>query len=472
MLLDQRIYNGAAEAVDIHGITADEVGNISGKLGGTLRAGTAQECAVLILFYLRAANRTLARQEVRYCIFRTLGKVNFQNFRNDLTGFSNQDCITNADIPLRDKVLIVQRGIGHRSSRQPNRSNNRLRGQNTGATHLHHNILHHSGLDFRRIFVRSRPSGELCGGAKTLTLCKIIHFDHRAVNVAGKGFTGIVDVCNLCNNFIDIFQLLKRNYLEFEAFQINQGCLMTGKFDTFRQLDIENVNIQSTLGGNLGIQLPQRTGSRISGIGKEGLPFRFLTGIELLKALLRHKDFAANDQSGRRVFQIHGDRADGFDVFCHIFAHVAVTTGSAADEFTVNVLQRHGKAVDLWLNRKFAIRLCNNGFRQKFRQFFRGKYILQAHQGYRMGNFFKLAQGFTAHTLGRRILTGKFRVSHFQFFQLTQQPVIFKVLQFGIIQHIVTVICFRQNVCQFLNSLSRIHNYLRFVDKFRGRLPR
>ena len=247
---------------------------------------------------------------------------------------------------------------------------------------------------------------------------------------------------------------------------------MTGKFDTFRQLDIENVNIQSTLGGNLGIQLPQRTGSCVAGIGKEGLPFRFLTGIELLKALLRHKHLTADDQSGRRILQIHGDRADGFDVFCHIFAHIAVTAGSAADKFAIDVLQRNGKAVDLWLNGKFAIRLCCNCFRQKFRQFFRGKDVLQTHQRYRMGNFFKLAQGFTAHTLGRRILTGKFRVSHFQFFQLTQQPVIFKVLQFGIIQHIVTVICFRQNVCQFLNSLSRIHNYLRFVDKFRGQRPR
>ena len=247
---------------------------------------------------------------------------------------------------------------------------------------------------------------------------------------------------------------------------------MTGKFDTFRQLDIENINIQSTLGCNLGIQLTQRTGCRITGIGKERLPFRFLTGIELLKALLRHEYLTTDNQSWRRIFQIHGNRADGFDVFCHIFAHVAVTTGSAADEFTVNVLQRHGKTVDFRLYREFAIRLCSDSFRQKFRQFFCRKDVLQTHQRYRMGNFFKLAQGFTAHTLGRRILTGKFRVSHFQFFQLTQQPVIFKVLQFGIIQHIVTVICFRQNICQFLNSLSRIHNYLRFVDKFRGRLPR
>ena len=247
---------------------------------------------------------------------------------------------------------------------------------------------------------------------------------------------------------------------------------MTGKFDTFRQLDVENINIQSTLGGNLGIQLPQRTGSCIAGIGKEGLPFRFLTGIELLKALLRHKHLTADDQSGRRILQIHGDRADGFDVFCHIFAHIAVTTGSTADKFTVDVLQSYRKSVDFRLYGEFAIRLCSDSFRQKFRQFFCGKDVLQTHQRYRMGNFFKLAQGFTAHTLGRRILTGKFRVSHFQFFQLTQQPVIFKVLQFGIIQHIVTVICFRQNVCQFLNSLSRIHNYLRFVDKFRGQRPR
>ena len=87
---------------------------------------------------------------------------------------------------------------------------------------------------------------------------------------------------------------------------------MAGKLHAFCQLNIENVDIQTSLCCNFGIQLPQRTGRRISGVGEKRLAFRFLSGIQLFKALLRHEYLAANDQPVRCVFNGHGDGMNGF----------------------------------------------------------------------------------------------------------------------------------------------------------------
>ena len=48
------------------------------------------------------------------------------------------------------------------------------------------------------------------------------------------------------------------------------------------------------------------------GDGKEGLSFRFLSGIELFKALFGHENLTTDDQSGRCILNDHGNGADGF----------------------------------------------------------------------------------------------------------------------------------------------------------------
>ena len=116
---------------------------------------------------------------------------------------------------------------------------------------------------------------------------------------------------------------------------------MICKVNALDKLDIENIDIQSPLGGNLGIQLPQRTGGSISGIGKKGFTLFLLPLIQQSEALFRHKYLAPNDQSGRRVFDGHGDRPNGFQVFRNILAHIAVTTGCSTDKSSVHIFQGH-----------------------------------------------------------------------------------------------------------------------------------
>lgn len=55
-LFNKAVHNGAAQALDIHGIPADKMGNVPAQLGGALRTGAAQESPILVPFYGSAAD--------------------------------------------------------------------------------------------------------------------------------------------------------------------------------------------------------------------------------------------------------------------------------------------------------------------------------------------------------------------------------------------------------------------------------
>ena len=123
--------------------------------------------------------------------------------------------------------------------------------------------------------------------------------------------------------------------------QIVQRLRVGGERPALCQLQIKNSDIQPPGCGNFGIQLPQRAGSGIAGIGHQGLAFDLPLGVDLLEYAAGHIDLAPNDQMGQLLRQRHGDGANGAQVLCHVLPYPTVTAGSASDEHTVPVLQRH-----------------------------------------------------------------------------------------------------------------------------------
>ena len=270
----------------------------------------------------------------------------------------------------------MQRGVGHGGSGQTNRANHRLGGQNTGAPHLNHNILHHGVLDFRRVFVGHGPTGKFGRAAHPFPLRQAVHLDYRAVNVAGELIPVLVDGEHLLIDFANLTQRSVGNDLETQAFQKIQRFGVGPEFHALSQLDIKNQNIQSPSGRDFRIKLAKGTGSRVSGIGKQGLPLLFLPGVQLFKALFGHIYLAPDDQPGWSIFQRHWDGADGFQILCHILPHRAVAPGGTPNKTAVNIFQRHGQAVNLRLHGKRGIRVSLQRLFQKFIQFFHGKHIL------------------------------------------------------------------------------------------------
>ena len=154
---------------------------------------------------------------------------------------------------------------------------------------------------------------------------------------------------------------------------------MSCKGYAIRQLDVEDIAIQSPFCGDFGVKLPQGACRGVSGIGKQGFPFRFLPGIEPLKALFRHKHLAAYNQTSRRVVKAHGNGADGFQILCHILTHISVPSRSAPDKLTVHIFQSNGQAVDFRLYRKLDAAFALKDPVQEIIQLLQAEYVLQAH---------------------------------------------------------------------------------------------
>ena len=433
------------------------MGDVSAELGRAFRSGAAQERPILVLLHLGPADRAGFGKVIRNRLLGTLGKVHFQNFRNDLPCLANKNRIPHPDVPLGDEILVVKGCIGHGGAGQADRLHHSLGGQNPGPSHLDHNILHHRGLDFRGIFVGNGPAGEFCRVTQGLPLGEGFHLDNRTVNVADEFFPVFIDGCHFPVNVLRRRQQFVGNHFEFQVPKEVQRGTVAGKRHAFCQLDIEDIDIQAALCGDLRVQLPQRTGSGVSGVGKERFPVFFPLGVQLLKPFFRHKHLAPDNEPGRGVGKGHGNGLDGFQVFRHVLAYAAVSPGSAPDENAVLIFQRHGKAVDFRLNGEGNLPHVRPDFLQKFVQLFHAEHIPKAHKGHRMNDLFKLAEGLSAHSLCGGIGQGKLRMGFFQLFQLPQKAVIFKVGHGWVIQDIIAVARILQKRGQRFNSLFGFH---------------
>ena len=116
------------------------MGDVSAELSGTFRAGTAKECTIFIFFRGSTADRALRRQLIRYRIIGTLSEIYFQNFRDDFTCFADQNRITDPDITLGDKILIMKGCIGNCRSGKTDSLNNGFWGKNAGSANLNNDI--------------------------------------------------------------------------------------------------------------------------------------------------------------------------------------------------------------------------------------------------------------------------------------------------------------------------------------------
>ena len=93
----------------------------------------------------------------------------------------------------------------------------------------------------------------------------------------------------------------------------------------------------------------------------------------------------------------------------------------------------------------------------KFHQFLLREHILERLEWDPMGNLGKAVQSLPSHSLGGRVRCDILRIGLFQFLQLAKHPVVLKVGDGGLIQHIVLVIVVIELLPELLNLLQGIH---------------
>ena len=190
---------------------------VSRQLRRALRTCAPKRRAVLITLHRCAADRTPVRQEIWRGSLRPLFWHDLENFRDDLPCLADFDRVSDADILLGDKVLIMKRRRCHRGSRQVHRRDNGPGRQYPCSPNLYDDVLQDSLLDLGRIFERRRPARELRRASHARAPRKVIELHDRAVNVIRQVITRLADGRNRIDRLVDCFAELIVDDLEAEA---------------------------------------------------------------------------------------------------------------------------------------------------------------------------------------------------------------------------------------------------------------
>ena len=95
----------------------------------------------------------------------------------------------------------------------------------------------------------------------------MIYLYNCAIDFKGVIQPLVIDPVDFCLNVVRTGQGLVGNDLEVLGSQILQRLGVGGKCFSLCQLEIEDLNIQLPLGADLGVELAQRSGGGIAGIG-------------------------------------------------------------------------------------------------------------------------------------------------------------------------------------------------------------
>ena len=351
----------------------------------------------------------------------------------------------------------MEGSIGDRGTGQTHRLQHRLGCQHAGAAHLDHDILQHRGLLLGGILVCHSPFGAFGGAPNHIALGKVIQLDHGAVYVEGIFHSLVAHPGDFDQNVSSFAQPAIWDHLEVLGGQIIYGLGMAGEGPALGQLQVKHGDVQPALGGHLGVQLPQRAGCGVAGIRHQRLALDLPPGVDLLKDLTGHVDLTPHDEPGQLLRQGHGDGPNGAEVLRHVLPYPAVSSGGAADEDTVPVLQGYGQAIHLGLHAIHGLRQSGLHAFQELPDLPIVEHVLQTLQ--RHGMFYRgeLGQRRPSHPLGGRIRRDLLRVLPLQILQAAQQAVIFKVRDDRRILYVVAIAVCVQLVPELLHFLFVVH---------------
>ena len=98
--------------------------------------------------------------------------------------------------------------------------------------------------------------------------------------------------------------------------------------------------LQRSLGGDIGIQLPQTAGGSIAGIGEDFRVVCFLTLVKRKEVVLGHIDLAPHFQDVRCTLNPFGDLIQSPQIACDILALGAVAARRADAEYSILITER------------------------------------------------------------------------------------------------------------------------------------
>ena len=233
---------------------------------------------------------------------------------------------------------------------------------------------------------------------------------------------------------------------------------MRGERAVAVKLEVEDDDVQLARRRDLRVLLAHGASRRVAGIGQQRLLEQLTLGIKRCEYFVRHVDLAAHDELCGRVVELERQIAQRAEVFRHVLAGDTVAARGAADEHPVFILERHGQAVDLRLDR-IIMRLRERTVhaRAERAQLVERKHVLQALERHLMAHLRKGVERVAADVLRRRIGRGILRVRGLKLLKPAHERVICKVADLGRVLHIIEKICMFQLTAQRQDLFTYIH---------------
>src|SRR5919108_2725615 len=192
-----------------------------------------------------------------------------------------------------------------------------------------------------------------------------------------------------------------------------------------------------------------------------------LLPVQRLKRLARHHHFAAHLKIRpqlhffqRRRVHPQRHRPDGLHIRRHVLASRAISARHSAHQHAVFVLQRDTQPIELMLCNVFDLFLAASLAHPPvpFPQSVVRKRIVQAEHRPRMPHRGKAFARRPAHAHRRRIRRHQLRMRRLQLFQPLHQPVVRRVRNLRLIQHVIPVFVVAQFLAQLFHLFLHIHS--------------
>ncbi len=454
----------AGQAIDVHGLFRSVMHNALPDLGRTVHIRTPGQGVILADDHAFPAHRTVLRH-VKH-LFRAAAFLykRLDHMGNDIPGPFHHHPVLDPDILVLDLIQVVQGSPLHFHPADVHRVQDRHRGEGPQTADLNVNAPDSARRPPGREFPGQGPSRIPLPHPEPLLTLQAIDLDHHPVDLIRKRVPFRGQMFITLENLPDPFTAPLLVGVDFQppGPEMLQGLPVLLQIEARGFRDFIHKDVQRPFGGYLGIELADRAGCGVAGVGKQrlaGLLSLRVQGVEFIKA---HEDFSAHHQPGGRVglFRIQqgqGHLADGFDIGQDIFPCRPIASGGSGDQSGFLINQLHCQTV------VFRFADIDQGVAAEFSPAGGIKImhlLLVVHSletEHRTGvpdqpQFFP---GRASHLLGRRGRTDQFGKALFQPLKLLEQTVVFSVRNQGIVQDIVAVVVIPHCLAKRLERLFR-----------------
>ncbi|MNZ21557.1 hypothetical protein D3C78_386330 [compost metagenome] len=348
----------------------------------------------------------------------------------------------------------MQGGVGNGDAADKHRFELGHRGDGAGTAHLELDVLQQGHLLFCRELVGRGPARGPGHETELLLQRYVVHLVDHAVDLVGQlaaaGQDVVVEGLATGRPLLELHLGTERQPpgLELvEASEVGVPQLVAAYAHAI------GVEAQGTAGGDAGIELAQAAGGGVARVDEHLLPCRQRLGIHRLETGLGHEDFATHLQSRRPTSAPQDERngLDGAHILGDLLPRGAIAPGGRLHQLAVHIEQADRQTIQLGLAAEgeayLALEAVAHALLEGL-QLFGAEDVVQAQHGDLVAHLAEGRERLAAdpHAGGGRGF--QLGVLGLECNQLAHQAIVFGVRHRGVIQHIVLMTIFGQQLTQ------------------------